>query len=790
MNKKKLFIVVLAVLCIASLTLAACQTATVTSIAIKTGSFEAKYVVGSNVSYANAKLVVKYSDNSQKEVALTADMVTPAISTAAVGTYTHTATYEGKTCNFTITVVNELQDMPEIMSVKLPDSYLDYLSRTNEEHLASPKTTADYQANLEKYDAYFSYAAAYEVGNVNAFVFQPEAGIFDENDNEQLVTGDFFKVDISVKNTANSNYALLTEANLATYVTYDAANNYYWFTEQAVDKYFRLSISLDADKVTPMTNTVLTAEIKVVEGYNVYDAEGLSVFDNLKVKNWAAKKDKQLDWDTKKLSEYTDVTRIILHNDVEILPTDLPSTYFWTGKEDAFTSLVNNIDNDGKHNDKINPADVIGSLRDGQATSSEGSFNFAAIVSSVTGTSSSSQNAANNRNKALLGDCFEDGYNVGNNQKGIYSSSGCDVSGNFMTVSISEDRDSETGLVLRTYYGEGTSNGNAMSHWSLFQIVSIKNVGKHEIKNLHVYGNQGHKESSGPAGIIAFNMWLEEISLNNIIVQQVNIANALDKLTNINIIDSKISDVANQMNYQWRSTSVIVNSVLHDCGGPLFILCDSDRTVTSSGSFNPGVGTGEGNSPSPELYADTYSILENWVLGTEAWFVNNNAAALATQVKAINSGVQYFLGHTFLAQKSAGEMFNCVAVIIPEPEDITNSSLSNGEERRITGRFVRGTGATKAEIAAAADKEIIDVNDTMLDTPFIPYSSTNISIRQAGSALYVSNGQYAFNSDASTITELPIASHDWTKASDLLGITTKLGGPYISIVFGGVKPVA
>ena len=44
-------------------------------------------------------------------------------------------------------------------------------------------------------------------------------------------------------------------------------------------------------------------EFKVEKAYNVYDVYGLSVMDNLNVKNWAEIKDRTLKYDDKKLSE-------------------------------------------------------------------------------------------------------------------------------------------------------------------------------------------------------------------------------------------------------------------------------------------------------------------------------------------------------------------------------------------------------------------------------------------------------------------------------------------------------
>ena len=841
MKKKNIVLVILAVLCLVCLVLTACkEPATIESISVKAGSFDAGYTVGDTVSYANAKLIVKYSDNTEKEVALTAEMVTPAISTAAVGTFTHTATYEGKTCTFTITVTNPVESISvkegsfkekytvneevsydnakllvkyengeeeeraltasmitpaistasagktthtvtfggktcefdiivemkdTIMSVTLPQSYRDYLSAIGN---LAPVTMANYADNLDAYDGLFSKKATYEVGNINAFRFELEARVL-KSGKEETVTGDFYKVAISMKNTEEGTYTALTSENQAEYVTYDGNKNYYWFTEQAEGKYFKLEISLDKDKVNTAVTDTWTIEVKVVNGYNAYDARGLSIYDNRNNNSWRTLKDQQLDWDTKKLYEYTDVTNVVLHNSITIYPKDLPDCFFWTGDEDIWSTLVANKNGaDGKNNSNIRTEDIIGSLRDGH-TADNCWFNFGF------------DGKNDDIDQALLGENWE-GYSCGNGNKGFYTTTGCDVSGNFMTISVSKERDSK-GRILKAYYGDSCKDGNATGHWSVFRNMEVDRTNNetHEFKNLHMLGNTGHSEATGPVGLVAFSMWLKEVDITNSVVQGFYIANLGDQFTDAKFEDSKVSDIAGQMTYQWRSTSIVINSVLRDCGGPLFIMCDSSRSSADNGqTFNSTANP-------PELYVDNNSILENWVTGEESWFSINDASMIIGSVKNVNNLIMRDLQRTILSNKNSNEVFNCVAVIIPEPGDIANGTQHEGGTRWIKGQFVRGTGTTKDEIAAASDKEVIDVNDVMLNTPFVQHPQYgNITLRQAGSALYVSNNQYAFNDTATSIAKYPLS--DWTKANDLLGITTNMaGGPYITLIFGGVR---
>lgn len=73
------------------------------AIAVKAGTLTTEYYVDDEVGYSGAKLTVTEGE-AKRDVDLTADMVSPAISTAKVGSTTHTVTYNGATTTFSVTV--------------------------------------------------------------------------------------------------------------------------------------------------------------------------------------------------------------------------------------------------------------------------------------------------------------------------------------------------------------------------------------------------------------------------------------------------------------------------------------------------------------------------------------------------------------------------------------------------------------------------------------------------------------------------------------------------------------
>lgn len=73
------------------------------TIAVKSGTLTTDYYVGDEVNFNGAKIVVT-EGQATREVDLTAEMVSPAISTAQAGKTTHTISYNGASTNVEITV--------------------------------------------------------------------------------------------------------------------------------------------------------------------------------------------------------------------------------------------------------------------------------------------------------------------------------------------------------------------------------------------------------------------------------------------------------------------------------------------------------------------------------------------------------------------------------------------------------------------------------------------------------------------------------------------------------------
>ena len=171
--------------------------------------------------------------------------------------------------------------------------------------------------------------------------------MLDENDEIVDVDGKNFKsnVTVSIKED-NGSYRELT-SDLATYVAVDKAKNSYDFTEAAIGKTFKLTISPDSDLVVT-SNASRSHEVTVVDGYNIYNAWELNYITNygatLKsddgnvyqidvVRNYLANKTGK---SVAEVAAFSDALKgIVLHGNVNIGLSDIPSEYVYRYTKDG-----------------------------------------------------------------------------------------------------------------------------------------------------------------------------------------------------------------------------------------------------------------------------------------------------------------------------------------------------------------------------------------------------------------------------------------------------------------------
>ncbi len=724
----------------------------------------------STVDYSEIFVTAIYNDaNANEQIALTDDGVQfNQINTFEEGKHTLTVTYQGKETSIQVEV--KKANAIKVRNISLPQSYIDFKDASA---VKDPATLGDSDFAIR--------GKSYVVGSVNKFKFLPEITYVDPNEGLVLIENPI------------TTYVLQLKGNNGEYTTVDsqiyiesAVNNMYKFSDEAVGKEFKLIVSPDVeiyDLSRFDTTPTATIEFKVEKAYNVYDVYGLSVMDNLNVKNWAKIKDRTLIYDDKKLSEYTDVTLIVLHNDISVDADKLPSNYFWTENTPGYDLALQMAKAaDQSSGNILTFANRLkGSLRDG--TGNGDHYNHTGNYFNST-----ALNKYDSDGDGVIEDYNESSWSCVNMQKGLFNTNQCSISGNYMTVTTKDSATRTLSSIISSGYVTGNTKKmtNPTPHWSLFKFYKS---GTEEVninlENVFLQGNMPKVNNSGlPAGLMGINTVIDELSVDNIITSQFYTHITCDELASaqsrLSFKNSKMTDAYSNMIYLWRSNVVVENCIMKNAGGPIFILCDGERELAKADE-DPAL---------PVLKIDDKSILESYAAGTEAWYSIYDATALFTQLKnmnamftnmkamfkAVNPQLEALAcNKTFVHNVNGAEQINLIAVNIPNPEAIMTPRNAD-DLLLVKGRIER------------ADIEVIDINASPVEV-----------VKSLGSVAFTSGNQFAFMPTTTSIAPFMALAYqgvpgadqvpsNFNNSSDWLSVTmsaSSLGAtnaPYFNVI--------
>lgn len=629
--KKSVALLLAIMLVVSCLSFVACDNTPdvkVTSISVKEGTLPTTVKQNTVIDYNKVIVVVKFSDGTTKELAVTSNgFKYQAVDTSVAGKATFKVTYADQETTVEVTVEAVEKNIYSVTEFSNTEGYKMYEVNKAE------------QSNKE--NEFYVKDAPYTVGSVNGYVCNPKVIAVD------IMSGNDDEVELkNVKTTyelfEDGSTTALTGDNLTKYLA-KVDNNVYYFTPAANDKQFRLKITLSEEYDTILDTPYIEQTIKVVDGYNVYDAKGLSVLDNLNNLAWTEIKDTKLDWDEQKLAEYLGVKQVILHDEITVKKTDLPAKYFWTEKDEAVNGGISYTDALSRLPENMQHL-LVGSLKE-----------------------------------TSWGEAWED---ASGRQRGLYASNGIGLNGNYMQVSY------EDGLVVDDKGNVTAPNGGIYIAWDFndsakksgyaephYSFVAYKNVdetganGNRIVQNVLFVGKTGKTDNTNlPAAIMMFHSSMTEskATLDNIVANSWFANVELNNRTVLDISNCKWYSSFSQMVFGFYAKEInVTNSEMKRSGGPLFILQSATESRGEDSVANE----------STVLNIDSTANMESWLSGREAWFAINTkeAMSMVNQLMMLSKIVDNTAGTSFFKMDGELAKSNVIAVLIPSPGKVFNN---------------------------------------------------------------------------------------------------------------------
>ena len=306
------------VLLITSL-LVSCQGDKEVESLVITSGLKTEYSIGEVPDFSNVRATVTFNDGTSASIS-SGELIFGALDTSTSGQKILTITYSGFTITSSITVEGEDYDLSNaiILDVKLPDPL----------------------ALFEKSKANFiNKNGTYVVGDDSNFYFK--LSILAIIDGKPVVlpkyTGES-KVYLAGSTTP------LEGEELNSFVTIDEENNAFDFTEAAIGKTFTIS-TRPRDGVNGIEESATRSfSVTIVDGYNIYNAYELNYITNATgnfsefYPNDTRTQSQIVDdflLNEKHVVRPTGISSFVLHDNLTIETTDIPSEYFLNKNRDS-----------------------------------------------------------------------------------------------------------------------------------------------------------------------------------------------------------------------------------------------------------------------------------------------------------------------------------------------------------------------------------------------------------------------------------------------------------------------
>ena len=321
---------------------AGCGEPKISSMSVKAGTLETTIAKGDTLNLSDTIVIVKYSDGTNKEVGAD-DLTFGTVDTTTVGNKTLSISYtdsndRSSTIKVTIRVVATEADVASISTL-------------------TSQLLTEYQANRSQSDnnniKFYDQDQPLYVGDDNPFHFRLLAGGYDgsgafvanitevrTNMSVSLLGDDPMTIDVEPEDTVTP----LQGTSLEYFVTVDTEKSTLDFTQDAVGCRFRVTVEAANKDITAQENAVkFTADLEIIDAYNVYDAKDLIVYDN--------SNDGYYDEQRAALGlTYEDIQAIngiVLQSDIVIEREDVREDIFWSEDDPNYAVASKNFKSEG-----------------------------------------------------------------------------------------------------------------------------------------------------------------------------------------------------------------------------------------------------------------------------------------------------------------------------------------------------------------------------------------------------------------------------------------------------------
>ncbi len=571
----------------------------ISSIEIVHGTVPNTLNVGQEFDITDIQVKVIYTDNTFAYVYLEHLESNSGLDTSTAGEKTFTVTYNGHSASIKVQVVSVGANANEgaIFGALLPDSIV---------------ARDAYKNN------YRNQNEPYYVGNDNPYYLYLNVAVLDENMELVDVDGKTVPTAVTVYEVTSSGEVKLEGDALSAVVTFNSSKNSYQFTDAALNRVFRLEICpADESRYAAVGKDAVTKShtVKVVDGYNVYEAWELNIITN---------NGTDLDGNDNetKIIQYECVDRfladkgvtrpqslagIIIHGNLNVTIDDLPPEYFCEYTKDGKTQK-NLYDHFGIFSRLLDESGAGKSFTVYGNYYSIYSYNLPCV---------SHKGFANNDDEfssvALIMLKGRNGY-----------------------ASALKTKYDNTGIIP---YQDFSVNVKDLSMRD-----NDPNSNDQSASERHIRGMSGFMFGRSTANVTNVNIDAFMISAS---VEGGNTWLNLDKVRFYNAWQGHLflwaqNYYQNELKLQKQETLPeakpitvdIKESFLAKCGGPVILAQSDDRDYASN--HNMGI----------DVNVDGNSTLYSYVTGQEAWFVALNQTPLAGQIVAMNQLVKASSGGT------------------------------------------------------------------------------------------------------------------------------------------------